>query len=177
MGAGAPLQRCDIVTNKRVHHVVGREVVVAEVLDPLYSGLQTGHARRGGLDGESFWEAHWLSVRHGVVFLTEPHKAPHRTWTAQHGGRATLAGPSPLLESRRTPLHPSPRNRRLRCMGEDGRASLVRLICHISNKLLNPLSSAVRPDRKESVSGVGAFGDPLLGLRLLGGHGTARGEG
>jgi hypothetical protein len=62
-------------------------------------------------------------------------------------------------------------------MGEDVRASLVRLICHISSKLLDPLSSAMRPDRKERVSGVGALGDPLLGLRLLGGHGAARGEG
>jgi hypothetical protein len=31
-------------------------------------------------------------------------------------------------------------------------------------------------NRKERVSGAGAFGDPLLGLGLLGGHGAARGE-
>jgi hypothetical protein len=44
MRAGAPLQRRDIVANKRVHHMVGGEVVVVEVLDPLYCGLHTGHA-------------------------------------------------------------------------------------------------------------------------------------
>jgi hypothetical protein len=45
-------------------------------------------------------------------------------------------------------------------MGEDGRASLVRLIRHISGKQLDPLSSVVRPDRKERVLGVGALGAP-----------------
>jgi hypothetical protein len=49
-------------------------------------------------------------------------------------------------------------------MGEDGRASLVRLIRHVSSELLNPLSSTMRLDKKERVLGVGAFGDPLLGL-------------
>jgi hypothetical protein len=62
-------------------------------------------------------------------------------------------------------------------MGEDGQTSLVRLIRHISNKLLEPLSSAMCLDKKERVSKVGAFDDTLLGLGLLGGHGAARGEG
>jgi hypothetical protein len=61
-------------------------------------------------------------------------------------------------------------------MGEDGRALLV-LIRQVSSKLLNPLSSAMRLDRKERVSGAGAFGNSLLGLGLLGTNGTARGEG
>jgi hypothetical protein len=39
MRAGATLQRHDIVANERVHHVVGGEVVVVEVLDPPYCGL------------------------------------------------------------------------------------------------------------------------------------------
>jgi hypothetical protein len=53
-------------------------------------------------------------------------------------------------------------------MGKDGRASLVRLIRHVSSKLLDPLSSAVRPDRKERVSVVGALGAPFLDLDFLG---------
>jgi hypothetical protein len=35
----------------------------------------------------------------------------------------------------------------------------------------------MRLDRKERVPGVGAFGDPLLGIGLLGGHVAARGRG
>jgi hypothetical protein len=57
-------------------------------------------------------------------------------------------------------------------MGEDGRALLVHPIRHISSKQLDPLSFAVRPDRKERISRVGALGAPLLGLRPLGGHGA-----
>jgi hypothetical protein len=45
MREGAPLQRRDIVGNKGVHHVVGSKMVVSEVLDPLYCGLQASHAR------------------------------------------------------------------------------------------------------------------------------------
>jgi hypothetical protein len=62
-------------------------------------------------------------------------------------------------------------------MGEDGRTSIVRLIFHIPSKLLEPLSSAMRLDRKERVLGAGAFCDPLLGPGPLGSHGRARGEG
>jgi hypothetical protein len=42
---GALLQRRDVVANERVHHMVGGEVVIVEVLDPLYRGLQTSNAR------------------------------------------------------------------------------------------------------------------------------------
>jgi hypothetical protein len=89
MRIGAPLQRCDVVANKRVHHVVGSKEVVAEVLDPLHYGLHTGHARRGGLDKESFREARRLSVSHGVIFLIEPHETsvrpPLLPLSIQHG--------------------------------------------------------------------------------------------
>jgi hypothetical protein len=54
--------------------MVGGEVVIVEVLDPLYRGLQTSNARWGGLDGESFQETHRLGVSHGVIFPIEPQK-------------------------------------------------------------------------------------------------------
>jgi hypothetical protein len=46
MRAGAPLQRCNVVVNVRVHHVVGGEVLVSEILDPLHCRLQADRARR-----------------------------------------------------------------------------------------------------------------------------------
>jgi hypothetical protein len=61
-------------------------------------------------------------------------------------------------------------------MCEDGWASLVRPIRHISSKQLDPLSFAMCPDRKERFSRVGSLDTPLPGLRPLGGHGAARGE-
>jgi hypothetical protein len=62
-------------------------------------------------------------------------------------------------------------------MGKDGRTSLVRLIRHIPSELLDHLSSTMRLDRKERVSGAGAFCNPLLGPGPLGIHGAAWGEG
>jgi hypothetical protein len=53
-------------------------------------------------------------------------------------------------------------------LGEDGRALLVRPIRHIFSKQLDRLSFAVRPDRKERISRVGALGAPFLDLDLLG---------
>jgi hypothetical protein len=46
MRAGAPWQPCNVVANIRVHHVVGGEVVVVEILDPFHHGLQAGRAHR-----------------------------------------------------------------------------------------------------------------------------------
>jgi hypothetical protein len=45
MRSGAPLQRCNVVANVRVHPVVGSEVFFSKVLDTLYYGLQADHAR------------------------------------------------------------------------------------------------------------------------------------
>jgi hypothetical protein len=59
---------------------------------------------------------------------------------------------------------------------EDGWASLVCPVCHTSIKELDPLSFTMRPDRKERISGAGAFGAPFLGFGPLGDHGAARGE-
>jgi hypothetical protein len=53
-------------------------------------------------------------------------------------------------------------------MGEDGQASLVCPIRHISNKQIDPLSFTVHPDTKERISGVGALGAPFLDLDLSG---------
>jgi hypothetical protein len=61
-------------------------------------------------------------------------------------------------------------------MCEDGRASLVRPVRHIPSEQLDPLSFAMRPNRKERILGAGALGTPFLGFGLLRGHGAVRSE-
>jgi hypothetical protein len=61
-------------------------------------------------------------------------------------------------------------------MGQDGWTSLVRCIRHIPSKLFEPLSFTMGLKAKKGISGSGALCNPLLGPRLLGSHGEARGE-
>jgi hypothetical protein len=61
-------------------------------------------------------------------------------------------------------------------VGQDGRTSLVRRIRHIPNKLIEPLSFAMGLEGKKGVSGSGDLCNSLIGPRLLGSHGEARGE-